>query len=74
MGPVVYKKVDKHGTEFALSALPLGGYVAFHTEKSVEDEDNSELLQNMTAEQKLNTFESKPRWQRALVMLAGPFA
>ena len=74
MGPVVYKKIDKHGTEFALSALPLGGYVAFHTEKSVEDEENSELLQSMTAEQKLNTFESKPRWQRALVMLAGPFA
>jgi len=74
MGPVVYKKIDKHGTEFALSALPLGGYVAFHTEKSVEDEENSELLQSMTAEQKLNTFESKPRWQRALVMLAGPIA
>ena len=24
MGPVIYKKLDKHGTEFALSALPLG--------------------------------------------------
>ena len=32
MGPVIYKKLDKHGTEFAISALPLGGYVAFHTD------------------------------------------
>ena len=72
MGPVIYKKLDKHGTEFALSALPLGGYVAFHTEKAVEEE--LDLLQPLTTEQNKNTFESKPRWQRALVMLAGPVA
>jgi regulator of sigma E protease len=28
----------------------------------------------MTPEQKANTFESKPKWQRACVMLAGPVA
>ena len=72
MGPVVYKKLDRHGTEFALSALPLGGYVAFHTEKSTEAE--LDLSQPLTPKQKRNTFESKPRWQRALVMLAGPVA
>ncbi|MDA8655468.1 RIP metalloprotease RseP [Gammaproteobacteria bacterium] len=72
MGPVVYKKLDKHGTEFALSALPLGGYVAFHTEKVNEEE--LELQQPLTPEQNQNTFESKPKWQRALVMLAGPTA
>jgi len=72
MGPVIYKKLDRHGTEFAISALPLGGYVAFHTEKvEVEELD---LLQPLTTEQNKNTFESKPRWQRALVMLAGPVA
>ena len=36
--------------------------------------DDSELAQALTPEQKANTFESKPRWQRALVMLAGPAA
>ena len=72
MGPVIYKKLDKHGTEFALSALPLGGYVAFHTEKAAEEE--LELQQPLTPEQNENTFESKPKWQRALVMLAGPVA
>jgi regulator of sigma E protease len=72
MGPVVYKKIDKHGTEFALSALPLGGYVAFHTEKSGDEE--SDLVNSLSPEQKANTFESKPKWQRACVMLAGPVA
>ncbi|MAJ45205.1 MAG: RIP metalloprotease RseP [Candidatus Marinimicrobia bacterium] len=72
MGPVIYKKIDKHGTEFALSALPLGGYVAFHTKKASEEE--LDLQHPLTSEQNANTFESKPRWQRALVMLAGPVA
>ena len=72
MGPVIYKKLDKHGTEVALSALPLGGYVAFHTEKAVVEE--LDLLQPLTPDQNQKTFESKPRWQRALVMLAGPVA
>ena len=72
MGPIIYKRIDKQGTEFALSAFPLGGYVAFHSDKVVKDD--SELAQGLTPEQKANTFESKPRWQRALVMLAGPAA
>ena len=72
MGPVIYKRLDKHGTEFALSALPLGGYVAFHTEKAAEQE--LDLAQPLTPEQKVSTFESRPTWQRALVMLAGPIA
>ena len=72
MGPVIYKKIDKQGTEFALSALPLGGYVAFHTEKAADEE--LDLIESLTPEQKTNTFESKPKWQRALVMLAGPVA
>ncbi len=33
MGPVIYKRVDKHGTEFALSAFPLGGYVSMIQKK-----------------------------------------
>ena len=72
MGPVIFKRHDKHGAEIALSALPLGGYVAFHTEKV--NEEDSEVIKNLTLEQRANTFESKPKWQRACVMLAGPVA
>ena len=72
MGPVIFKRYDKHGAEIAVSALPLGGYVAFHTEKA--SDDDSELLDSLTPGQRANTFESKPKWQRACVMLAGPVA
>ena len=53
MGPVIFKRYDKHGAEIALSALPLGGYVAFHTEKA--SDDDSELLEGMTQKKKANT-------------------
>ena len=72
MGPVIIKKEDSSGTEYAISALPLGGYVAMLSEKALQ-EDNA-LRDTLTKDQLNKTFESKPRWQRALVMLAGPLA
>ena len=72
MGPVFYKKYDKHGTEFALSAVPLGGYVSMITNKLIELEP--ELSDQLTKEQLQNTFDSKPKWQRASIMFAGPLA
>ena len=72
MGPVFYKKYDKHGTEFALSAVPLGGYVSMITNKLIELEPES--VKGLSAEQLKNTFDSKPKWQRASIMFAGPLA
>ena len=72
MGPVFYKKLDKHGTEFALSAIPLGGYVSMITNKLIELEP--EISNQLTKEQLKNTFDSKPKWQRASIMFAGPLA
>ena len=72
MGPVIYKRLDKHGTEFAISALPLGGYVSMITNKLIEHEP--EIKEELTEEQIKNTFDSKPKWQRALIMFAGPLA
>jgi regulator of sigma E protease len=72
MGPVVYKRVDKHGSEFALSAIPLGGYVSMITNKLIELEPD--IKEQLTSEQIKNTFDSKPKWQRALIMFAGPLA
>ncbi len=72
MGPVFYKKYDKHGTEFALSAVPLGGYVSMITNKLIEVDPES--VKGLTQEQLNNTFDSKPKWQRASIMFAGPLA
>ena len=72
MGPVIYKRLDKHGTELAISALQLGGYVSMITNKLIEHEP--EVKEQLTEEQIKNTFDSKPKWQRALIMFAGPLA
>lgn len=72
MGPVIYKRLDKYGTEFAISAFPLGGYVSMITNKLLEVEP--EVKEQLTEEQMQRTFDSKPKWQRALIMFAGPLA
>jgi len=72
MGPVFYKKYDKNGTEFALSAIPLGGYVSMITNKLIELEP--EIKNQLTDEQLKNTFDSKPKLHRAAIMFAGPLA
>ena len=72
MGPVIYKRLDKHGTEIALSLLPLGGYVSMITDRLIELEP--EVREKLTDDQIKNTFDSRPKWQRASIMVAGPLA
>lgn len=53
-------------TEYRLSAIPLGGYVAL-----VGEEDGAELPAGFTSEE---SFNRRAPWQRLLVVAAGPFA
>ncbi len=63
-GRPLWRRLDSQGTEFALSAIPLGGYVKLLDEREgpVADADLS------------MAYNRKPVWQRILVLLAGPFA
>lgn len=52
----------KHGdTDYRISALPLGGYVKFAGDNPVEERTGEP-----------HEFLSRPRWQRFLVVIAGP--
>lgn len=55
---------SKSGTEYRLSALPLGGYVKLLNE--------AELAQY--PQFKSNCYEVQPLWKRVLILLAGPFS
>ncbi len=55
---------DRHGTEFAIAALPLGGYVKMLDER--EGEVPPELLSQ--------SFTRKPVWKRIAIIAAGPIA
>ena len=61
MGKVVWRK-NAWDTEFALSLLPIGGYVAFEEEEKREDGTPVQGI----------LFEKGPRWRRAIVIAAGP--
>ena len=63
-GKVIWKRVDKHGTEFAVSMIPLGGYV-----KMLDGRNEA-----VPVEQKSQAFDSKSVLQRAFVIIAGPLA
>lgn len=63
-GKVIASRVDRNGTQWALSAIPLGGYV-----KMLDDPvDGGDPALNAQA------FNSKPVAQRFAVVLAGPMA
>jgi regulator of sigma E protease len=63
-GRVLWRRQPRpDGTEFVLSALPLGGYVRW-----IDDRESPPI----TAEERPYTFASKPLWQRALIVAAGP--
>lgn len=63
-GKVLFSRKDKHGTEFAVAAIPLGGYVKMLDEREAPVPD--ELLDQ--------AFNRKTVWQRMAVVLAGPIA
>jgi regulator of sigma E protease len=61
-GKVVLRRTDRHGTEWAVSALPLGGYV------KMQDDPPA----GASAEEAAGAFNSKPVGQRIAIVAAGP--
>lgn len=63
-GKVLVRRTDRHGTEWAVSAIPLGGYV-----KMLDD-----APQDGTAQEAAGAFNNKSLIQRSAIVLAGPVA
>jgi len=63
-GRVVWRRMGKDGTEYVLSAIPLGGYVRLLDERdgNVEPRDLPQA------------FNRQPVWKRIFVLFAGPGA
>jgi len=63
---------DRRGTRWKLSALPLGGYVQFAGDMNATSMPDVHAADGLTPEERSQLFQSKPLWQRALVVAAGP--
>ena len=55
-----------NGTEWVLASIPLGGYV-----KLLDGRDGQ---QSISTDDRPQSFDVKPLWQRSLIVAAGPFA
>lgn len=81
-GRALLSRTDRHGVEWRLAWLPLGGYVKFSGDmdaSSVPDKAGlDELRGRVIAEHgpgaERDYFHFKPVWQRALIVAGGPLA
>ncbi|NML05211.1 M50 family metallopeptidase [Sphingomonas sp. G-3-2-10] len=64
---------DKRGTRWKFGWLPLGGYVRFAGDMNPASQPDPNWLA-LPAEERSKTFQSKPLWQRAIIVAAGPIA
>ncbi len=65
---------DKHGTQWKIGWMPLGGYVKFLGDENAASAPDTEALNKMDAKTRKNTLFDKPLGQRAAVVAAGPMA
>ncbi|WP_163577861.1 sigma E protease regulator RseP [Halomonas faecis] len=63
-GRPIWSLYDRHGTEFAVAAIPLGGYVKMLDEREAP----------VPPDQRDLAFNSKTVWQRIAIVAAGPLA
>ena len=68
-GPVIYSRVDKHGTQWQVAALPLGGFVKFMGDANAASVGGDGAV----APQDLRrTMLGAPLWARTATVAAGP--
>jgi regulator of sigma E protease len=65
---------DRRGTRWRISAIPLGGYVKFFGDDTEASTPSPEALDNMTAQERAESFHHKKVGPRAAIVAAGPIA
>jgi len=74
-GKEIFGFNDQSGTRWKFCAIPLGGYVKFFGDRNVFSQSEQEkLLKQYNKEDQKKLFVTKPLYQRALIVAAGPFA
>ncbi len=65
---------DRHGTDWQIGWIPLGGYVKFSGDENAASVPDSEKLHSMSDDERGKSLHFKPLWQRVAVVSAGPIA
>jgi regulator of sigma E protease len=70
LGPRIWGKKIGH-TDYRISAIPLGAYVKLYGDEATGPLEGSDDQGEVVPESEL--YELRPRWQKFLVMIGGPF-
>ncbi|MBA3335046.1 MAG: RIP metalloprotease RseP [Acidobacteria bacterium] len=70
LGPRIWGKKIGH-TDYRISAIPLGAYVKLYGDEATGALEGGESEGEVVPESEL--YELRPRWQKFLVMIGGPF-
>ena len=73
-GPEIFAWNDKAGTRWRVAWIPLGGYVKFIDDADPASATGKADVSGLSDEQQALMFRTKPLWQRAAIVAAGPIA
>src|ERR671911_873838 len=73
-GPEIIGFDDRHGTRWKIAAIPLGGYVKFFGDENAASVPDQASIENMSAQERRESFYHQPVGQRAAIVAAGPIA
>ncbi|WP_306114084.1 MULTISPECIES: RIP metalloprotease RseP [unclassified Roseovarius] len=72
-GPVLFSRMDKHGTRWQFALLPFGGYVKFLGDANAASANTDDsAVREMTPEMRRQTMQGAPLWARSATVAAGP--
>ena len=64
---------DKHGTNWKICAIPLGGYCQFLGDSNgASAGENDEVISSLTEEEKKEAFAFQNPWKKLAIVLGGP--
>lgn len=73
-GKALFQWSDKHGTQWKVCCIPLGGYIKMQGDVNPASVPDHDLLAKMGNEEASTSFHHKPIWQKAIIIAAGPGA
>jgi len=73
-GKPIFKWMDRHGTQWKICYIPLGGYIKMHGDANPASAPDQKLLSKMSKKERNGSFHHKKLWQKAIIIAAGPAA
>jgi regulator of sigma E protease len=74
MGRPIFSKIDKNGTKWQISLIPLGGYVKFLGDINASSTSSKDITETIDKYEKLRHFSGARLHHRFLTVAAGPLA